>query len=106
MKIILCEHKLYNVGLGLLLTLNYVIEGLLMYGAYLLINHWIVTGEETLFWIFGAFFLMFVRAGVTGDSPIKFSFHLYTIWRVIVTIGYSIAWSIKKIPLSIEVRDD
>lgn len=106
MKIVLCERMLYNVGLGLLLALNYIVEGFLMYGVYLLIDSWIVTGQETLWWIFWVLFFMFIRLVATAEHLVKFDFHYYTIGRVIATIGYSIAWLIKKIPISVEVRDD
>lgn len=105
MKIVIKENHLWLTGLGILMFLNYAFEVFLYYGVYYLINHWIVTGNETLFFIVGLFVLMFGRFMITmsesGDMEELrtklFNFHLLCLWGVIETIK-------SRIPLSIEIR--
>ena len=101
---------IYYTLYGLLLALNYAVEGFLLFGLYWLINHWWTTGEEMFWWIVGNLFLLVVRMALPhADEPSDdeyrdkmFNFHLLMIWRTILTIGYFIS----KIPLRFKVKND
>ena len=101
MKVTLHTNTFKKIGLGLLLTLNYAIEGLLLYTMILLI------GMFPIYWsgipIIGIFlFFRLVVSDCTceefdGDIQ-KFNYHYYF-------IAEKLMWIKNKIPLSIEVKE-
>jgi len=101
---------IYYTLYGLLLSLNYAVEGFLLYGMYWLINHWLTTGEEMVGWIAGCIFLLFTRFMLSNaDEPDDwtkrskaFSFHLYITYRTVVTIIYFIS----KIPIRFVIKEE
>lgn len=107
MKVIINGDYLWYLILSTLMAINYIIEGLLWYAGYLLIQYWIDTGEETFFWIVGTCILIFLRAAISmaeaDDDDIRarhFNFHWVQFFRTLATIRYFIS----KVPVEFEIK--
>ena len=111
MNIIIHKSTLGRILTVFLMTINYMAEGALIYALYYLANSWYVSGQETILWMVGALFLMFIRFAVSYDEAHNgfkttklYSFHIFTVYRTLLTLGYMISELIKKIPLSFEIK--
>ena len=101
---------IYYTFYGLLLSLNYAVEGFLLFGLYWLINHWWTTGEEMVGWIVGNLVLLLARLLLThADEPWDdekrdkiFSFHWHVLWRTILTVRHLLS----KIPIRFVIKEE
>lgn len=101
MKVVIHTNVLRNIGLGLLLTINYMIEGFLL---YLLIESIMMFPEYWGVIIFFVFLLL-VRLGGThvicseiGSNSVKFNYHYYVIYELLKQVK-------KALNIDVEVKE-